>query len=87
VILRNGQSFGEIALRQQCKRTASAVTRTPTILGILDRITYRKIIEDRGMMDKFVIETLPHFSMLSLFDELTLESISKGFILETFNFN
>jgi len=80
VTVKQGQSFGEIALRQQCQRTASAVARVPTILGILDRITYRQVIEDQGILDKFKIEVLPQFGLLNLFDALTLEEINKGLV-------
>lgn len=84
-VLNVGDSFGEVALLHDTPRTATIITLQETVLWGLDRITFRKILQNMNVQ-KFS-ENLVFIENVQMFRTLTKkqkESLANAMTLETY---
>jgi len=70
-----GSSFGELALMYNCPRAATVKSRTPVVLWMLDRMTFRHILCSNQMEKRTQYETF--LRSCPLFENLSGEEVTK----------
>eukprot|EP00357_Protocruzia_adherens_P001123 CAMPEP_0115008308 /NCGR_PEP_ID=MMETSP0216-20121206/21827_1 /TAXON_ID=223996 /ORGANISM="Protocruzia adherens, Strain Boccale" /LENGTH=931 /DNA_ID=CAMNT_0002375675 /DNA_START=42 /DNA_END=2837 /DNA_ORIENTATION=- len=83
--IRAGEGFGELALLHESSRTATIKTITDSTFWVVDRTTFRRIIEDMSKSNydenRLFIDSVP---LLASLDKPQKDSLAQGLIIQKY---